>query len=92
MGTLVLVADAFLLGVPIVPAWARIHRRNEHKRGGIFGAVFRPTDTYNPVFQRLTHHLQHTSRKFRQLIQAEELAPLQQRYYQEKTNRFMMST
>ena len=37
VGALVLVADAFLLGMSIVPAWARIHRSHEHKRGGIFG-------------------------------------------------------
>ena len=74
---LILVADALLLGVPIVPAWARIHARHKHERGGIFGTVFRPTDAYNPVFQRLPHHLQHISRKFRQLIQAEEMVPLQ---------------
>ena len=53
---LVLVADAFLLGMPIVSAGARIHARHEHERGGVFGAVFCPTDTYYPVFQRLTHH------------------------------------
>ena len=53
---LVLVADAFLLGVPIVPARARIHRSHQHKRSGILGRVLRPTDTYYPVFQRLTHH------------------------------------
>ncbi len=76
VGALILVADALLLGMPIVPARARIHRSHEHKRGGVFGAVFRPTDTYYPVLQRLTHHLQHTSIEFRQLIQAEELAPL----------------
>ena len=53
---LVLVADAFLLGVPVVPARARSHTRHEHKRGGIFGTVFRPANTYYPVFQRLPHH------------------------------------
>jgi len=65
VGALVLVADAFLLGMPIVPARTRIHRRNEHERGGVFGAVFCPTDTYNPVFQRLTHHLQNGAIEFR---------------------------
>ena len=75
MRALVLVADALLLGVTIVPAGARIHARHEHERRGIFGRVFRPTDTYNPVLQRLPHHLQHISREFRQLIQAEELVP-----------------
>ena len=57
VGTLVLVADALLLGVPIVPARARIHRSHQHERGGIFRRVFRPTDAYNPVLQRLAHHL-----------------------------------
>ena len=76
VGALVLVADAFLFGMAVVPTWARIHRGHEHERRGIFGAVFRPTDTYNPVLQRLTHHLQHTSIEFRQLIQVEKLVPL----------------
>ena len=62
VGALILVADAFLLGVPIVPARARIHRSHEHKRGGIFGAVFRPTDAYDPILQQLTHNLKHISR------------------------------
>ena len=76
MRALVLVADALLLGVPIVPARARIHARHEHKRRGIFGRVFRPTDTDNPVLQRLPHDLQNGAIKLGQLIQAEELAPL----------------
>ena len=75
MRALVLVADAFLLWMAIIPAWARIHRGHEHERGGVFGRVFRPTDAYNPVLQRLPHHLQHASIKFWQLIQAERLAP-----------------
>ena len=64
MGALVLVADALLFGVAVVAARARVHARYGHKRGGVFGAVFRPTDAYNPVFQRLTHHFQHVTRKF----------------------------
>lgn len=76
VGALVLVADALFLGMPIVPARARVHARHEHKRGGVFGAVFCPTDADYPVFQGLTHHLQNGAIKFRQLIQAEELAPL----------------
>ena len=78
MRALVLVADALLLGVPIVPARARIHRRHEHETGGIFCRIFRPTNTDNPVLQRLPHHLQDTATEFRQFIQAERLAPLQQ--------------
>ena len=31
MRALVLVADTLLLGVPVVPAWARIHARHEHE-------------------------------------------------------------
>ncbi len=46
---LILVADALLLGVPIVPARARIHRSHEHERGRVFCRIFRPTDAYNPV-------------------------------------------
>ena len=38
--TLILVADALLLGVPIVPARARIHARHEHKRRGILCRIF----------------------------------------------------
>ena len=49
VGALVLVADAFLLGVPVVPARARIHARHEHKRGRIFGRIFRPRNRNNPV-------------------------------------------
>ena len=49
VGALVLFADAFLLGVPVVPARARIHRGHEHKRSGIFCRIFCPTDTNNPV-------------------------------------------
>lgn len=75
MRALVLVADALLLGVTIVPARVGIHASHEHKRRGIFVRVFRPTDTYNPVLQWLPHHLQDISRKFRQSIQAEELVP-----------------
>ena len=75
VGALVLVADAFLLGVPVVATWTRIHRGHQHERGGIFGRVFRPTDTYNPVLQRLTHHLQNGAIEFWEFIQAEELAP-----------------
>ena len=82
VGVLVFVADTHLLGMPIVPARARIHRRHEHERSGIFGRVFRPTDAYHPVLQRLAHHLQDISRKFRQLIQAEEMVPLQQPHKQ----------
>ena len=59
VAALVLVADAFLLGVPIITARARIHARYEHERCGILGRIFRPTDAYNPVLQRLPHHLQH---------------------------------
>ena len=40
------------------------------------------TDTDNPILQRLPHDLQNTSIELRQLIQAEELAPLQQPYSQ----------
>ena len=65
VGALVLVADAFLLGMPIVPARARIHARHEHKRGGILGRIFRPRNRNYPVLQQLPHHLQHISRKFR---------------------------
>ena len=79
---LILVADALLLGVPIVPARARIHARHEHERGGVFRRVFRPTDTYYPVLQRLAHHLQYGAIEFRQLIQAEEMVPLQQPFSQ----------
>ena len=50
VGALVLVADALLLGVALVPAGARIHARHEHERGGVFGAVFCPANTYYPVF------------------------------------------
>ena len=42
VGALVLVADAFLLGVTVVTAGARIHRGHEHERCGIFGRIFRP--------------------------------------------------
>ena len=42
VGALVLVANAFLLGMPVVPARAWIHTRHEHERGGIFGRIFRP--------------------------------------------------
>ena len=87
LGALVLVADAFLLRVPVVPARARIHARHQHKRGGVFGTVFRPTDTYNPVFQRLPHHLQNGAIEFRQFIQAEELAPLQHPHNQLKSQK-----
>ena len=41
VGALVLIADAFLLGMPVVSAWARIHARHKHERGGVFGAVLR---------------------------------------------------
>jgi len=77
VGALVLVADAFLLGVVIVPARARIHRCHEHKRGGIFRRIFCPTNTYYPVLQRLAHHFQDAAIELRQFIQTEELAPLQ---------------
>ena len=65
VGALVLVADAFLLGMPIVPARARIHARHEHKRGGVFGRIFCSTNTDNPVLQRLPHHLQNGAIEFR---------------------------
>jgi len=61
VGALVLVADALLLGVPIVPARARIHRRHEHKRRGILCRIFCPTNTDYPILQRLAHHLQHST-------------------------------
>ena len=76
VGALVLVADALLLGMAVVTARARIHRSHQHERSRIFGRIFRPTDTYYPVLQRLAHHLQDRAIEFRQLIQAEELAPL----------------
>ena len=76
VGALILVADAFLLGMAIIPAWARIHRGHEHERGGVFGRIFRPTDTYYPVLQRLTQHFQHGLWVFCKFIQAEKLAPL----------------
>ena len=78
VGALVLVADAFLLGVAVVPARARIHRGHEHERGGIFRRILRPTDTYYPVLQRLPHHLQNGAIEFRQFIQVERIAPLLQ--------------
>ena len=78
VGALVLVADALLLGVPIVPARARIHARHEHKRRGILRRIFCPTDTDNPVLQRLPHDLKDTAIEFRQFIQTEEMVPLQQ--------------
>ena len=68
VGALVLVAYAFLLGMPIVTARARIHRRHEHKRRGILRTVFRPRNRYDPVLQRLPHHLQNGAIEFRQLI------------------------
>ncbi len=46
---LVLVADAFLLGMTVVPARARIHRSHKHERGGVLGTIFCPTNTNNPV-------------------------------------------
>ncbi len=76
MRALVLVADALLLGVPVVPARARIHRRHKHERRRVLCRIFCPTDTNNPVLQRLPHHLQNEAIELRQLIQAEELAPL----------------
>ena len=82
VGALVLVADAFFLGVPIVPARARIHARHEHKRRGILRRIFCPTDTDNPVLQRLAHHFQNGAIELRQFIQAEELVPLQQPHLQ----------
>ena len=75
MRALILVADALLLGMPIVPARARIHRSHQHKRRGILCRIFCPTDTNNPVLQRLTHHLQNGAIEFRQFIQAEEMVP-----------------
>ena len=74
-GALVLVADAFLLGMPIVPARARIHRSHQHKRRWIFGTVFRPRNRDNPVLQWLAHHFQNGAIEFRQFIQVERLAP-----------------
>ena len=82
VGALVLVADAFLLGMPIVATRARIHTGHQHKRSRILSRILCPANTYNPVFQRLPHHLQNGAIEFRQLIQAEELAPLQQPYGQ----------
>ena len=73
MRTLVLVADAFLLGMPIVSARARIHRGHQHERRGVFRRIFRPTNTYYPVLQRLTHHLQNGTIELWQFIQAEGL-------------------
>ena len=55
--SLVLIADALLLGVPIVPARARIHRGHQHKRRWVLCRIFCPTDTNNPVLQRLPHDL-----------------------------------
>ena len=77
VAALVLVADALLGRMPVVPARAWIHRGHEHERCGILRAVFRPADTDNPVLQRLPHHFQHISIELRQLIQVERLAPLQ---------------
>ena len=57
VGALILVADAFLLGVTIVPARARVHRSHEHKRRGIFGRILGSTNGYHTVLQRLSHHL-----------------------------------
>ena len=59
LGALVLVADALLLGVPVVPSCC-----HEHERGGVFGTIFCPADTYNSVFQRLAHHLQNGAIEF----------------------------
>ena len=54
---LILVADALLRGVAIVPARARIHRRHEHERGRVFGRVLGSANGNHPVLQRLPHHL-----------------------------------
>ena len=62
------------LGVFVQQAW--IHRRHEHERRGVLCRIFCPTDTDNPVLQRLAHHLQHTAIELGQLIQAEEMVPL----------------
>ena len=75
VGALILVADAFLLGMPIIAAGARIHRSHEHERGGILGRILGARNSDHPILQRLAHHLQHVSRKFWQLIQMERLAP-----------------
>ena len=70
MRALVLVADALLRGVPIVPARAWIHRGHEHERRGVFGRILGSANGNHPVLQRLPHHLKHTSIEFRQFIQA----------------------
>ena len=68
MRALVLVADALLRGVPIVPARARIHRRHEHERGRVFGRVLGSANGNHPVLQRLPHDLQNGAIEFRQFI------------------------
>jgi len=76
VGALVLVADAFFLGMAVVPTRAGIHARHEHERGGIFGRILGSANGNHTVLQRLAHDLQHISRKLGQLIQAEEMVPL----------------
>ena len=72
MRALVLVADALLLGMTVVATRARVHRSHEHERSRIFRRVFRPRNRNNPVLQRLAHHLQDISRKFRQFVKKED--------------------
>ena len=77
MRALVLIADALLGRVPVIPARTRIHARHEHERGGVFGRVLGSANGNNPVLQRLPHHFQNGAIELGQLIQAEEMVPLQ---------------
>ena len=68
---LVVGAHTLLVWVAVVAAGARVHRGHEHKRGRVFGGIFRPGDADHAVLEWLSHHLEHAARELGQLVEEE---------------------